>query len=242
MNTRGALEGCRVLIVEDELAIAMLLESALEDEHCVIVGPYGGVRDALAAARNETLDLAVLDINLAGEMVFPVAEVLAERGVPFLILSGYGDDGTAAQSAALASLRQAVQAGPVGFGVGRVDPVGLTGFARADPGELGELISWHVLHNKLSAKFSAERSQPPRMVGDVSVIRDWLQRPGGRAKLRAMTISRAVPIAIYLSPRVFKSVFGLVLTPSLRAWFSKLMAEHTLNGVGSIALPWSCRS
>ncbi len=90
MNTRGALEGCRVLVVEDELAIAMLLESALEDERCVIVGPYGGVRDALAAARNETLDLAVLDINLAGEMVFPVAEVLAERGVPFLILSGYG--------------------------------------------------------------------------------------------------------------------------------------------------------
>ena len=90
MNTRGALEGCRVLIVEDELAIAMLLESALEDEDCVIVGPYGGVRDALAAARSETLDLAVLDINLAGEMVFPVAEVLAERGVPFLILSGYG--------------------------------------------------------------------------------------------------------------------------------------------------------
>ena len=91
MNTRGALEGCRVLVVEDELAIAMLLESALEDEGCVIVGPYGCLRDALAAARNETLDLAVLDINLAGEMVFPVAEVLAERGVPFLILSGYGE-------------------------------------------------------------------------------------------------------------------------------------------------------
>ena len=73
MNTRGALEGCRVLVVEDELAIAMLLESALEDERCVVVGPCGCLRDALAAARNEALDLAVLDVNLEGEMVFPVA-------------------------------------------------------------------------------------------------------------------------------------------------------------------------
>lgn len=86
----SALEGCRVLIVEDELAIAMLVESALEDEHCLIVGPFGSLREALAAARSETLDLAVLDVNLAGEMVYPVAEVLAERGVPFLVLSGYG--------------------------------------------------------------------------------------------------------------------------------------------------------
>ena len=136
MNTRGALEGCRVLVVEDELAIAMLLESALEDEGCVIVGPYGGVRDALAAARNETLDLAVLDINLAGEMVFPVAEVLAERGVPFLILSGYGE-------------RRCRQIGGIGrsaasrsswtswFRRWRVDPVGLTGFAGIS-GVLGE--------------------------------------------------------------------------------------------------------
>jgi DNA-binding response OmpR family regulator len=91
VNARGALEGCRVLVVEDELAIAMLLESALEDERCVVVGPYSCLRDALVAARNETLDLALLDINLEGEMVFPVAEVLAQRGVPFLILSGYGE-------------------------------------------------------------------------------------------------------------------------------------------------------
>ncbi len=87
----SALEGRRVLIVEDELAIAMLVESTLEEAHCRIVGPYGSLREALAAARTETFDLAVLDVNLAGEMVFPVAEVLAERGVPFLVLSGYGD-------------------------------------------------------------------------------------------------------------------------------------------------------
>ena len=91
--TRSPLEGRRVLLVEDELAIAMLLEGVLEDQRCVIVGPYGSLDEALAAARNETLDIAVLDINLAGEMVFPAADVLEERGVPFVLLSGYGQDG-----------------------------------------------------------------------------------------------------------------------------------------------------
>lgn len=89
--TEVALAGCRVLVVEDELLVAMLVETALEDENCTIVGPYGGLREALEAARSEALDLAVLDINLGGELVFPVAEVLAGRGVPFLLLSGYGE-------------------------------------------------------------------------------------------------------------------------------------------------------
>jgi DNA-binding response OmpR family regulator len=89
--TEAALDGRHVLVVEDEVLIAMLVETALEDENCIIVGPYGGLTEALAAARSEALDLAVLDVNLAGEMVFPVADVLAARGVPFLLLSGYGD-------------------------------------------------------------------------------------------------------------------------------------------------------
>jgi len=88
---RSILAGRRVLVVEDELMIAMLVESALEDEACTIVGPYGRVSEALEAASSEDLDLAVLDVNLAGEMVFPVAEMLAKRGVPFLLLSGYGE-------------------------------------------------------------------------------------------------------------------------------------------------------
>jgi len=88
-----ALASRRILVAEDELAIAMLLETALEEQSCAIVGPYGSLAETLAAARTEQLDLAVLDINLAGEMVFPAAEVLAARGVPFLLLSGYGQDG-----------------------------------------------------------------------------------------------------------------------------------------------------
>jgi DNA-binding response OmpR family regulator len=89
--TQAALSGRRVLLVEDEMLVAMLVETALEDENCIIVGPYGALGEALEAARSEAMDLAVLDINLAGEKVFPVAEVLAARGVPFLLLSGYGE-------------------------------------------------------------------------------------------------------------------------------------------------------
>jgi DNA-binding response OmpR family regulator len=80
-----------VLVVEDEAMVAMLVETVLEDEHCAVVGPIGDLDAALTAAESEVLDLAVLDINLGGRMVFPVAEVLARRGVPFLLLSGYGD-------------------------------------------------------------------------------------------------------------------------------------------------------
>lgn len=85
------LAGRRVLVVEDELLVAMLVEATLQDEDCTTVGPFGDLRGALAAAHREVLDAAVLDINLAGEMVFPVADVLVGRGVPFLLLSGYGE-------------------------------------------------------------------------------------------------------------------------------------------------------
>jgi DNA-binding NtrC family response regulator len=91
--TEATLAGRRVLLVEDEVLVATLVETALEDENCTVVGPYHSLREALEAARAETFDLAVLDINLAGEMIFPVAEVLEGRGVPFLLLSGYGEAG-----------------------------------------------------------------------------------------------------------------------------------------------------
>ena len=81
----------RVLLVEDELLIAMLLEETLEDAGYTVVGPYSRLSEALEAADHETVDAALLDVNLAGEKVYPAAERLAGRGVPFLLLSGYGD-------------------------------------------------------------------------------------------------------------------------------------------------------
>jgi CheY-like chemotaxis protein len=84
------LAGLRVLVVEDEMLVSLLIEDALTDSKCIIVGPYDRVPAALEAARLLALDAAVLDVNLAGTKVYPVAEVLSARGIPFLLLSGYG--------------------------------------------------------------------------------------------------------------------------------------------------------
>jgi DNA-binding response OmpR family regulator len=99
------LAGRRVMIVEDDVMVAMLLEDVLGEEHCTIVGPFGQLEEALDAAQTEQLDLAVLDVNLGGIMSFPVAEVLVRRGIPFLLLTGYGD-GDAVLERALSRHRQ----------------------------------------------------------------------------------------------------------------------------------------
>lgn len=81
----------RVLVVEDETVLAMLVEDCLTDEGYSVVGPFVRVHPALQAAERERLDAALLDINVAGEMVFPVADALDRRGVPVLLVSGYDD-------------------------------------------------------------------------------------------------------------------------------------------------------
>jgi DNA-binding response OmpR family regulator len=85
----GAPAQPRILVVEDETILAMMVEDALLDEGYHVVGPFARVAAALQAAELEALDAALLDVNVAGEMVFPVAEMLARRGVPFLLMTGY---------------------------------------------------------------------------------------------------------------------------------------------------------
>jgi DNA-binding response OmpR family regulator len=85
----GAPAQPRILVVEDETILAMMVEDVLLDEGYSVVGPFARVAAALQAAELEALDAALLDVNLAGEMVFPVAEMLARRGVPFLLMTGY---------------------------------------------------------------------------------------------------------------------------------------------------------
>ena len=87
------LNGRRVLVVEDESLVAMLLETILEDMGCTPVGPAATVDDGLAMVESETLDAALLDVNVAGHQVFPVAEALKARGVPFVFSTGYGEGG-----------------------------------------------------------------------------------------------------------------------------------------------------
>ena len=88
------LNGRRVLVVEDESLVAMLLETILEDMGCTPVGPASNIDDGAAMARDTTeLDAALLDVNVAGRQVFPVAEALKARGVPFVFSTGYGEGG-----------------------------------------------------------------------------------------------------------------------------------------------------
>jgi CheY-like chemotaxis protein len=84
------LRGRRILIVEDEALVAMLVEDALLEVGCRIVGPAATVAEALALLEREMPEAAVLDLNLSGETSAPVADALVRQGVPFLVASGYG--------------------------------------------------------------------------------------------------------------------------------------------------------
>lgn len=87
------LHGKRVLIVEDEAIVAMLIEDFLEDLGCTIIGPIAEVGPAIEAIRQEHIDCAVLDVNLAGAKSYPIADALKERALPFIFTTGYGEAG-----------------------------------------------------------------------------------------------------------------------------------------------------
>ena len=87
------LTGRRILVVEDEALVAMLVEDALLDAGATVMGPVATVAEALALLAKDPPDVAVLDLNLAGETSTPVADALAARGIPFVVATGYGADG-----------------------------------------------------------------------------------------------------------------------------------------------------
>ena len=104
MAELNLLKGRRVLVVEDETMIALLVEDMLDELGCAVVGPAHALDVALDLARTEDgLDAAVLDVNLAGQPVFPVADALRAKGVPAIFSTGYGE----------ASLREADRGSPV---------------------------------------------------------------------------------------------------------------------------------
>jgi CheY-like chemotaxis protein len=81
----------RILVVEDEGLVALTLEDLLEDLGCEVVGSFGAMGQALSfVASGAELDGALLDVNVAGEPVYPVAEALKARAVPFAFTTGYG--------------------------------------------------------------------------------------------------------------------------------------------------------
>lgn len=92
-SSSGTVNGLRILVVEDNFLVAEVVRDTLESYGCQVVGPVGRLDDGLRLACVETLDGAVLDINLNGDRCFPIALALLDRGVPFMFLTGYDDAG-----------------------------------------------------------------------------------------------------------------------------------------------------
>lgn len=82
-----------VLLVEDESLIRMMIAEMIEELGHSVAGEASNIADALSLAQTATIEFAILDINLAGSKIDPVAEILSRRGVPFIFASGYGAAG-----------------------------------------------------------------------------------------------------------------------------------------------------
>ena len=91
-DERADLQGARILLVEDQMLIAMALEADLRDEGFTVTGIAPNIETAIEMIRRDPPDLAVLDLNLNRETSIPVAESLFERGIPFVFATGYGRD------------------------------------------------------------------------------------------------------------------------------------------------------
>jgi CheY-like chemotaxis protein len=92
-GTPGRLAGVRVLVVEDEFAVLLLVEDMLMELGCKLSGTASRMPEAIALAQSGEFDVAVLDVNINGESVDPIAEVLTGRKTPMVFSTGYGPAG-----------------------------------------------------------------------------------------------------------------------------------------------------
>ncbi len=83
----------RALLVEDDALGGMLLQDMLTHLGWAVCGPHASLSEGLRASKEESFSIALLDVNLAGEMCFPIADALDARGVPYVFITGYGEAG-----------------------------------------------------------------------------------------------------------------------------------------------------
>jgi CheY-like chemotaxis protein len=115
--------GKRILVVEDELMIRMLLQDMLVDLGYTLAGEAGRIDEALTLARQTEFDVAILDVNLNGQPISPVVEVLLERGLPFVFATGYGQRGVPEPYRKTPTLQKPFQADALAQALEAVAPV-----------------------------------------------------------------------------------------------------------------------
>jgi PAS domain S-box-containing protein len=103
--------GNRVMIVEDEALVALALREALDEMGFSVLGPFNRISEAMVALRNHRVDAAVLDVNLGGEMIYPLADVLAADRVPFVFITGYGAEEIEPRYAKVPILQKPIEPG-----------------------------------------------------------------------------------------------------------------------------------
>lgn len=88
-----ATKSCSVLLVEDEVMIRMMVVDMLEELGHSVAAEAGGIEEAAGLARSAEFDLAILDVNLKGQVITPIADLLSARNLPFVFATGYGSAG-----------------------------------------------------------------------------------------------------------------------------------------------------
>lgn len=89
-KAESGFSGLKVLVVEDEVLIGMMLEDMLTDLGCKVLGPSINIDEALRAVQAPDIELAILDLNLNGVSAFPIADILHARKIPIVFSTGYG--------------------------------------------------------------------------------------------------------------------------------------------------------
>jgi PAS domain S-box-containing protein len=143
------VNGNRILLVEDEALVAMMMRDSLVELGFSVVGPFDRADEALACASDEPLDAAILDVNLGGDLVYPVAERLARRDVPFVFVTGYDAENIDARYAHVPVLQKPIEREVLqGLFVSSVNDAGKP--------------AWHVSVGGLSPQSLAVASAPDR--------------------------------------------------------------------------------
>ena len=101
--------GNRILLVEDEILVAMMMRDILTELGFTVIGPFSRLAEAMVAAVHDDIDAGIIDVNLGGEFVYPVADVLTARNIPFVFVTGYGVESIDGRFAYVPIIKKPVQ-------------------------------------------------------------------------------------------------------------------------------------